>query len=178
MKKWLYFVVPLIGLIVFVFFYISFADQAEKAEIARKAEIVRKTEEEQQRKAVLEERARQDAAKKAQERADADALKEREKTAKWEKQGKDIQDDIDDAIKTSSELTAKIVQQEKELANLRKAKENANRDLVEAARAVEQAKVDRRGAEMNIQRLTAFLAKRAEDSALAAPPALPVAPAK
>lgn len=178
MKKWFYFIVPLIGLTIFLFYYFAFAEEAQKKEVARKAEIARKVKEEDDRKKVLEEKARLDAEKKAKERADAEAAKELERVTKWSDAGKKIQDETDDANKAISELTAKIGGQEKELAELRRKKETANRNLIETARQVELAKIARRSAEIEIQRMTSFLVKKAEDTALSVPVAAPAPVAK
>lgn len=179
MKKWFYFIVPTIALVIFLFFYFSFEKQATQKAAARKAEIERVAAEDAARKAALEERARLDAEKKAKERAEAEATKEAERIARWNDAGKKIEDETKEAIQIGSDYTAKIVAYEKELSELRQKRENLNKDLIETARQVELGKVARRNAEMELQRMTEFLTKKTEESALANPPVVAApAPAK
>lgn len=179
MKKWLYFIAPIAGIGLFLFFYFSHVEGAKQAAADKKAKIEAADRAEAERKAQLEKIAREDAAKKAAERADAEAKKDAEKLAAWKAQGDKIQSETDEAIKACSESTAKIGAYEKELNALRKAKEQANRDYLETSRELEQARIARRLAEMEIQRLTELMIAKADSSVLAVSqvPATP-APAK
>jgi hypothetical protein len=176
MKKWLYFIAPVLGIGVFLFFYFSHIEEAEKAMKIKAEKSAMVAKEEAAKKSALEDRARKDAEAKAKQRADEDAAKEAEKIANWNRQGKEIKDATDEAIGKSSNHTARIVALEKELTETRRKKEAANRESLEISKRIEQNKVDRRSAELEIQRLTDLVAHKAEDSALAAPPPLPPPP--
>jgi chromosome segregation ATPase len=176
MKKWLYYIIPIVGIGAFLIVYFSHVEEAKLRTAAHKAEVARITAAETAKKKALEDRARIDAENKAKERADAEAAKEADRTAKWLEQGQKVQDEMDEAIKSSSESTAKIAAMEKEMARLRNQRDSLNRELIETARACELAKIARRTAELELQRQTAFIVKKADESALAVPPAL--APAK
>jgi len=176
MKKWMYFIVPIIATAGFLVIYFTHVEEAKLREAAHKAEVARVTAEEAAKKKALEERARIDAEKKAQERADAEAAKEAGRIAAWAEQGKKVQDEMDEAIKAASESTAKIASLDKEMANLRVKRDNLNRELVDTARACELAKIARRNAELELQRMNALIIKKAGDSALAVPPVVAAAP--
>lgn len=170
MKKWLYFIAPIAGLGLFLFFYFSHVEEAKKVAEEKRVMIAKRDKEEADRKAALETRAREDASKKAAERADAEKKKEDERIAKWAEAGKKIEDETNEAIRIGSAHTAKIGSLEKELASLRSKKDQLNRDFLEGARQVELAKIARRNAELEIQRLTELLSRKAEDSALTKDP--------
>lgn len=170
MKKWIYFIFPAIACAVFVVLYFSHKEAAEKRAAEHKAEVARVTAEENAKKKALEDKARDDAEKKAQERATQEAAKENERIAKWTDQGRKVQEEMDDAIKAASESTAKIAAMEKDMAAMRARRDSLNRELVETARACELAKIARRNADIELQRQTAFIVKKAADSALTVPP--------
>lgn len=175
MKKWLYFIIPAICTAAFLFFYFSHVEQAEAALLAKKEAIAKQDAEDKARKAALEERARIDADKKSKERAEEDAKKEADKAAKWAADGKKIEDERSESIKIGSDHTAKINLLEKEIAALRAKKDQSNRDFLEQARQVELAKIERRNAELEVQRLTTFVTRKAEEAAISKDPT-PVAP--
>ncbi len=177
MKKWFYFIVPIIATGLFLIIYFSHKEDAEKRAAAHKAEVARVTAEENAKKKALEDKARIDAEQKAKERADADAAKEADRIAKWQDQGKKVQEDMDEANAAARVSTAKIVAMEKEIAAFRTKRDDLNRELVETARQVELAKIARRNAELELQRQTEFIVRKAQESALAVPPAV-VLPAK
>lgn len=167
MKKWLYFIAPIAGIGLFLFFYFAHVEEAKKAAAEKKARIEAADLAEKQRKAELEAIARDDATKKAAERAEQEAKKEAEKVATWAKAGAEIQEAIDDATSISSKHTAAIGSLEKKLAGLHSDKEQANREYLEAIRQLEMLKIERRKAELEIQRLTTLLIDKAEESAKA-----------
>jgi hypothetical protein len=177
MKKWAYFIVPIIATCGFLFIYFSHVEQSKLREAAHKAELARVAADEAAKKKVLEDRARIEAEEKAKVRAEAEAAKEAAKTAAWNEQGKKIQDEMEEAIRSSSESTAKIVAMEKEIASLRTKRESLNHEFVETARACELAKIARRNAELELDRLTTFIVKKAQASALPVPGPV-VAPSK
>lgn len=177
MKKWFYLIAPACMLVVFIFLYLGSTKKiAERdRQIAEKAHAAKVAED--QRKAEIEEKARLDAKRHAEERAAEDAKKEKERAEKWAAVGKDIQDQTDGYNKEAEDLSKTVAELQQQLVQLRKSKEAANLEYLAAIKQVELARVDKRTAELDIQRMTDMIAKRAEQSAMAKPPA-PPAPAK
>lgn len=174
MKKWLYFIAPVILLGVFLVFYTIHKEAAKALEI-KKAEQVAKDKAEAERKAALEEIARKDAAKKAADREAEAKAKEDKRIADWKAAGDKIQAETDEAAAEVSRLTTKINDYQRELAALRAKKDQTNADFLEMSRQLELDRIARRNAELEIQRLTALVVTRAEANAEAAA-LIPVAP--
>jgi chromosome segregation ATPase len=138
---------------------------AKAAEDARRADIERKATED---------------AKKRQEQRDAE---ERAKEARKVK-------DYEDAMKQLRDEAAKYASEadgfqrdanalELQLNELRSLKEKTNREVFELSKQVELAKVGRRNAEIEIQRMVDMVAQRLGASSLAAmPPPAPAGGAK
>lgn len=177
MKKWMYVISVGSMLAVFCFFYFSFLKEMEIRDQRLAAETARKLKEDEDRKAALEAKAREDANGKAAQRAADEAKKEAEKIAKWENAGKEIKDATDKYNAEADRLSKEAAKLEIQLDGLRKDREKANRETFELAKRVERTKIEKRNAELEIQRLTEMISKRAEASSMARPPVIP-APAK
>jgi len=174
MKKWLYFIVPFVMLLVFTFFYLAHSKEAEIKERARKEQIAVEKQKEEERKAMIEEQARQDAAKRSAEREAEAAAKEAERIAKWEAEGREIQETTDGYNAEADKLSREISALEIQLDNLHKAKEALNGEVLALSKQVEQGRIDKRNAELEIQRKTENVIMRAEKSGMAQMPvALP-----
>lgn len=178
MKKWLYFIAPVAGLVVFLFVYMTHVESAKKAAAEKIAAIQKADKEEADRKAKLEQIARADAAKKAAEREADEKKKDEERVAKWNEQGKKVADETAEAVKAVSELNAAIGTLDKEKASLLKSKEQFNRDYLKGSQDLELARIARRNAELEIQRLTELMIRKADESALAAQVAVATQPKK
>ncbi|MEO6005946.1 MAG: hypothetical protein ABIZ04_08785 [Opitutus sp.] len=176
MKKWMY-VISVGGMLaVFLFFYFSFLKQTEIKEKQRAEQVAQERKVEEERKAAIEAKARDDAAKRAAERVAAEEKKEADKLARWNAEGQKIQDATNAANAKADAYAKQISNLELELNTLRTNKEKLNREAFEFAKQVEQARVNKRNAELEIQRMTDMIAKRAADSSLTRMP--PVAAAK
>lgn len=177
MKKWLYFIFPLVLTLVFVFFYLTHVKEAKERDRIRKTEIARVQKEEAEKKAMIEENARQDASRRAAERAAADAKKEADRIAAWEAVGKEIQDATDKNNAEADEFNRQIAKLEIDLDTLRRAKEKLNSEVLAQAKAVERALIDKRTAEIEVQRRTEMVRQKAAASSIARMP-VAVAPAR
>lgn len=173
MKKWLYVVAPACMLAVFLFFYFSFAKELEERDRVAAQKAVAAQVAEAARKADIEQKARLDAERHAAERAAENARKEQERIDKWNAVSKDIQDQTDAYNKEADGYAQTVAERQQQLEKLRKEKEEANRAYLEALKDVELARVNKRTAEMEIQRMTDMIAARAAASAMATPPAPP-----
>ena len=170
-----YLIVPVVLLVLFAFFYTGARKEMRAKEAARQEEIARTKADELARKKVIEDKATAEAKKRQEEREAADLAKEQKK-----------QKDYDDAIKALEDETAKYATEAakhaKEAADLeiqisqtRSDREKLNRESLELAKRVEQAKINRRTAELEIQRMMEMVARKLNDSSIAvAPPPAPV----
>lgn len=173
MKKWLYVISVGSMLAVFLFFYFAYLEEAEIKEKIRIEKVAQEQKAEAERKALIEAKARDDAAQRAAERAEAEAQKAAERLAEQQAIDRRIKDDTDSANAKADGYSKQIAQLEIELNALRLQKENLNRETFEIEKQVEQARIAKRTAELEIQRMTDMVAKRAADSAIARPPAPP-----
>ena len=179
MKKWMYLIFPGIGLGLFLVLYFAEVKKMEEKERVRAEEVSREKKADEERKAKLQQEANESAAKKAQERADELAKKEADKAAKWKAEGDKIQEETNKANAEAAASTKKIAELESQLTALHNQRDQANREYLDLIKAVELTKVDRRNAELEIQRMTKMIADKASDSSMARPPAPPaVVPAR
>lgn len=176
MKKWMYLISVSSMLAVFLFFYFAQLKETAAREKVRAEEVAKAQKAEADRKAAIEAKAREDAERRSAERAAADAKKEADKLAKWQAENRRIQEATDAANAKADKYSKEISALEIQLNTLRSNKEKLNREAFEFAKQVEQSRIEKRNAEMEIQRMTDMIAKRAADSALTRAPA--PAPAK
>ena len=175
MKKWIYFIVPAIGLGVFLFFYFTHVEEAKKQDQDRKVQLDKQAADEAARKKDLEDRARQDADRLAAERAAKEAKVVADRVAAQAAEDKKVKDATDQANAESDKSTKEIARLEKELAGLRAAKDKANRDYLDISKQLELSRIGRRTAELEVQRTTEMIARKAADAAMAkfVPPPAP-----
>ncbi len=171
MKKWLYVISVGSMLAVFLFFYFSHVKEAEIREKIRAEQVAQQTKAEADRKAAIEAKAREDAEKRAADRAAAEAKKEADRLAKSVAEMRKIQDETNELNAKADAYAKEASNLEIELSTLRSNKEKLNREAFELAKQVEQARIAKRNAEMEIQRMTDMIAKRAADSTLTRAPA-------
>jgi len=170
MKKWMYLIAPSIMLALFLVFYTSAMKETELREKTKAEQIARAKAAATEKKRVIEEKARLDAQRRATERAAEDLKKEADRIAKWQGESKKIQDDTDKAFAESGAATKEIASLEAKLVSLKKAKEQSSRESFDLLKQVERAKVERRKAEIEIQRLTEMIVRRAADSSMTRAP--------
>lgn len=175
MKKWIYFIVPILGLGVFLGFYFTHVEEAKRVAAERKIAMARKAEEEAMKKKELENKAREDAERLAAERAAAEAKKLKERADAQAAEDKKVKDATDRALGECEKFTDQIAKSEREISLLRAAKEKDNREYLELSKQLELARIDRRNAELEVQRMTENVARKASSSAIAnfTPPVLP-----
>jgi hypothetical protein len=177
MKKWMYLIFPGVMLALFLVFYLSHKkamDEKERVAIAKaatdKAEADRKKKE-------AETKARDDARKRQEEREAEERKKEEAKAAKQAEDDKKVRDQIAEYTAKGDAAQKQVSALEIELDKLRKEKDRVSRETFELAKQVELARIARRNAELEIQRMTEMIVRRASDSSLVRPPPVPPAPA-
>ena len=156
----LYLIVPLLLLVAFGGVYTThMKNAAAKAEIVA-AEKAKAAEAEKESKAEAERQAKADADKRSAERLAEEKRKEDEKRAKWESVGKQIADDTAGYQAQAGKNAAEIKRLEAKLAAIRVEKENASRTAFDLAKEVETARIQKRNAELEIQRLVEVVARK------------------
>ncbi len=175
MKKWMYLISVGSMLAIFLVLYFAETKKREEKEEQRKVKVAADLAAEKARKDAIEAAAKADADKRAAARAAEEAKKEADKVARWEDEGRKIQEATDKYNAQADVSAKKAAALELQLTDLRAQKEKLNREAFDLAKQVELGKINRRTAEMEIQRIVAMIATKATQSSLARPPA-PVAP--
>ena len=175
MRKWIYVLCPLIMLGIFLVIYTTKSQEVEALEAAKAAQIAQQKAVEAANRKIIEEKARQDAEKRAAEREAEAKKKEADKAAKYAAEMKKIQDDTDKASAEAATLTERVTELQAKLDGLQKAKEQANRDAFETAKQVELAEVAYGNARLENQRMVEMIADRADKSLLTKAPVVPPA---
>ena len=180
MKKWMYLLAPAVMMGVFLIFYFSYVEEAEAKKAAHKAEVETQKKVAEEKKKVAEAKAREDAKKRQDEREAEEKKKEKERADKQAAEDKKVRDQTNAALARGKKAEDEGKALETQLTNMRKEKDKLSRESFDIAKQVELARIARRNAELEIQRMTEMIAKRASDSSLTKPPmmAMPPAPAK
>ncbi len=128
------------------------------------------------RKAEIERKATEDARKRQAER-------EAEEQAKLQKKEKDyadamtkLKDETNGYIADTDKLVKENAELEIQLGNLRNQKERTNRETFELAKQVELEKINRRNAELEIQRMVEMVGTKVGSSTIATIPVPPPTP--
>lgn len=177
MKKWMYLIFPGIMLVGFVFVYLSHVEKTHAKEKAVAAKIEKDRAEADAKKKAAEAKAREDAKKRQDERDAEERKKEEEKAAKQAIDDKKVKDQTAEYTAKGDAAQKQVNALEIELDRIRKEKDKTSREAFDIAKEVELARIARRTAELEIQRMTEMVIRRASDSSMTRPPAIPVAPA-
>jgi ABC-type Na+ efflux pump permease subunit len=173
-----YFIVPALLLGGFIFLYRASSAEMEIKEAKHKTEIAAKKAADEKQRLDNEKQAQEDAEKRQKER-------EKEELAKLQKKEKEYNDIMTRLKNESDALDAENAKLTKESSELEIAlingqilRDKTNRESFELNKQVELAKINRRGAELEIQRLIEMVGSKASTSTLAAMPAPPPVPKK
>lgn len=176
MKKWMYLIFPGIMLAGFLVFYLSHKKEAEEKERAHIAKIAREKDEADRKKKEAEAKAREDARKRQEEREAEEKKKEDEKAAKQAADDKKVRDQTAEYVAKAEASQKQATALEQELDRLRKEKDKTSRETFDLQKQVELARIARRNAELEIQRMTEMVSQRAAQSAMTRMPVLPPPP--
>ncbi len=124
----------------------------------------------------IELKAQQDAIRQQEERAKKDREREEKLRKQQEDQDNQVREETSRWLAESTTLTQQIADLQKGIADLRNQREATNREVFEASARVEKAKIDRRDAELDLQRMYSVVAQKVDDSFLTKLP--PPPPAK
>jgi predicted RNase H-like nuclease (RuvC/YqgF family) len=170
-----YVIFPTVLLIAFGVYY----TQVAKPEMAEQDHLAAVKVAEQQaaddaRRAEIEKKAQADA--KAQQEAREQREQEKQEKARHDREEQDRQIAAETAkFETeAASLSKQISDVDKEITDLRNKREDLSREVFDSAAKVELAKIDRRNAELEIQRMYDMVGQKVNDSFLVKlPPPLP-----
>jgi hypothetical protein len=172
-----YLIVPLILAAVFGFYYKTALNDMHAKEVANQVKADKIRAEEKKHKDEVEAKATADAKKRQDERDAADREKQLKKEAEYNDAMKKLRDEAKDYADQAEKLGKQVAELDTQIAQTKTAKEKLTTETLELAKAVELAKINRRNAELEIQRMMDMVAKKLNDSSIAAspPPPLPTA---
>jgi len=173
MKKWLYVLFPTALLGIFLFYYFASKAETEAREKAHREQVAREVADANQKKAIAEAKAREDAERRNVERAAEEAKAAKDKEDKYNQEMARIKAETDRSNATAEEYSKKVSELTIELDTLHKQKDQLTREDFELAKKIELAEIARRNAEMEIQRYTEMIANRAVQSLMAKMPPPP-----
>ncbi|MBI5690375.1 MAG: hypothetical protein HZC55_09775 [Verrucomicrobia bacterium] len=176
MKKWMYLIFPGIMLVGFVFIYLGHVEETHRKEEEAKKKVAQERADLEAKKKAAEAKAREDAKKRQDERDAEEKKKEDEKAAKQAADDKKVADATAEYTAKGDAAQKQVTALEQELDRLRKEKDKTSRESFDLAKQVELARIARRNAELEIQRMTEMVHRRASDSSLVRPPAVPTPP--
>lgn len=179
MKKWIYLIVPAVLMVGFLFIYFGHVETMHAEKAAKAASATQAKAEADAKKKDAEEKARSDAKQRQEEREAEEARKEKEKTDKQAADDKKVVDAIAEFTAKANSASKQVAAFEAELDRARKEKDRLSRETFDLAKQVELARIARRNAELEIQRMTEMIARKAGESAMTRPPVIAApAPAK
>jgi hypothetical protein len=176
MKKWMYLVFPGVMLAAFLVLYFMHEKDADIRERQQAAAAAQKAAVDKQQKAEAEAKAQADAQKRQQEREAEERAKEEAHRKKQEAADKEVRDRTNATIAEADKSAKEAAALEIELDRLHKQRDQFSRETFDLAKQVERAKTDKRTAEMEEQRMTEMIARRAAESSIARLPPPPPAP--
>lgn len=176
MKKWMYLIFPGIMLVGFVFIYLGHVEETHRKEEALRKKVAQERADLEAKKKAAEAKAREDAKKRQDERDAEEKKKEDEKAAKQAADDKKVADATAEYTAKGDAAQKQVTALEQELDRLRKEKDKTSRESFELAKQVELARIARRNAELEIQRMTEMVSRRAADSSMTRPPPMPPTP--
>ncbi|MEY2880395.1 MAG: hypothetical protein RLZZ15_2775 [Verrucomicrobiota bacterium] len=177
MKKWMYIIFPGIMLGLFLAFYFTHKKEADALEEKQLMEARQKEAAEVAKKKKAEQEAAANARENQRKHDEAEKSKEETRNAKQAAADKEVKDKTEADIVRADKASKEVAAREIELDALRKKKEQINKEAFELAKQVELAKIARRNAELESQRMHGRISRIAGESSLSRmPPPMPVPP--
>jgi chromosome segregation ATPase len=173
MKKWMYVFGPGIMLAIFLFFYFTSKAETDARMAADKVHKAQVEKEAEEKKAIAEKKAQEDAEQRNIARAEAERKAAQEKQDKYDADMRRIQADTDKFTALVDKYAKQVSELTIQLETLRKQKDGLTREGFDIAKRVELAAVARRNAELEVQRMVQMIAARADQSLMAKMPPPP-----
>jgi len=172
-----YFILPVVLLIAFGVYFVKVAqpEMAAKVLADQKRVAEEKAVEDAHRKEI-ETKAQEDARKAQATRDEKERQRQEKAQQDKDEQDRKVLDETTKYEKEAATLSKQIADLEIEAANLRTKREDMNREVLDLAKNVELTKINRRNAELEIQRMYDIVAQKVAASSLTQMP--PPVPAK
>lgn len=172
-----YVILPTCLLIVFGVYYTQVAKpQMAAAAAAEQQKQIEQAAKDEAARHQIELKAQQDAIRQQEERAKKDRDREEKLRKQQEDQDNQVREETNRWLAESATVTKQIADLQKGIADLRDQREALNREVFDDAAKVELAKIDRRNAELDLQRMYNIVAQKVDESFLTKLP--PPPPAK
>lgn len=176
MKRFIFVIIPVVGLLIFSFFYVQHLDTLKIKEEQKKAAKVEAERQENERKAIAAQKAQEDAIRRQQERDAEEEKRRKEKEQKHLDAVAGVQKQIDEHKADTAKYLQQTKDNETKLAKLRDEREALRRESYDLSKQVALSQIERRNAELEIQRFADMVVNKADQSVLAKIPT--PAPAK
>jgi hypothetical protein len=170
-----YFIVPLVLLALFSFLYRGALQEMDLKQRNLEEQAAKIKADEKIKKDEIEAKANADAQKRQEQRAAEDLAKEKKKQAEYDDVMRKLKDETTDYTNQSAKFAKDAAELEIQISQSRTEREKLNRETLELSKQVELAKISRRNAELEIQRMIDMVARKLNDSAIATPPPPPLA---
>ncbi|HEY4301635.1 MAG TPA: hypothetical protein VGM73_12225 [Candidatus Didemnitutus sp.] len=174
-----YVIVPAALLIGFIFVYHGAVKDMDARDAHLKQVAADKAKAEEDHRKELEKKAQEDAAKQQAIRDEADRKKAADEENTYNSAMTQLKTEADGYSSESDKLTKESNQLEIDITKARELRDKTTADAFDLTKQVEMEKINRRNAELEIQRLVEMVGKKAADSTLTAmPPPPPPTPSK
>jgi hypothetical protein len=174
-----YAIIPLGLLLGFLVIYRGAVSEMEVRETKLKQEAQAKADAEELEHKKIEEKAAEDAAKQQAIREAADKAKQDKKENDYNAAMTQLKTEADNYSTDADKFAKEAADLELELSKSHTLKDKTSTEAFDLSKQVELAKIDRRNAELEIQRLVEMVGTKAAASSLTAmPPPAPLPPAK
>ncbi len=169
-----YFILPVFLLIAFGVYYTQIAQPEMKAAaLAEQKRVEQVAKAEEERRLEIERKAGEDARRIQAEREAKTRAQQEKARAEKEAQDRAIREETAKFENEAARLTQQIADLEREITALRDRREKTNQESFDLAKQVELAKIDRRTAEMDLQRMYEMVAQKVTESSLTRMPVVP-----
>ncbi|MSU47263.1 MAG: hypothetical protein EXS42_09140 [Lacunisphaera sp.] len=173
-----YLIVPAMLLAVFAVLYSGARKEMVAKQVAQHEAKVKAGAEEKIRKTAIEAAANAEARSRQEERAATDRARGEKKQRDYDDAMKKLKDEANGYAAQADMLAKEAASTEIQISLARSDKEKLSREALELAKQVEQAKIDRRSAELEIQRMIEIVGRKLNESSIAVPPPPPSLVAK
>jgi chromosome segregation ATPase len=173
-----YLIIPVVLLAVFIARYSQFTNQFAQAELVKAHEKQLADAEVEKNKAEAIERATADARARKEAQDAEDARLEAEHLAKFEASKQKLADQTAKFQQEADSYAKQATDLQAQLDSLQATHEKASQELFDLQKQIELAKIDRRDADLEIQRTYDMVTQKVADSSLTYAPPPPTAEAK
>ena len=174
----IYSLIPAILLLAFGFYFVGYKKSYDQQEAQKKEEAKKKEDEEKEKKKQAEAAAAKITKEKQEAKEREDAEKAKKKRDEMKANDDRIRQETKDELTKGEKLSKDLGELEVKLLEQRRNKERLQQDTFKAARDVELMKIERRAAELEIQRATDMVITRTEAGPWDDMPIFPTPPAQ